>query len=340
VNVAYFNNGSETITDSILVGMYDENNDLITSANYNYSQLAAGTSNNFNQSFTIGSTLPEGNYYFKATALNTKDQNRLNDFKRIGFYVSNVINPFAYRLREVQFDSVNHVKSVDGYSVKLVDASSYSAMFTVSSENTGYLNVEEYWSNSNQAFLMTPTSIIYTDDTTLTIKIRGGITNTGFTYAPFHLVTSKDETVSIIVTAPSGSDLDTDFEILAGQPDSAFIAEYIFDREHPDGNDHKLELSVFIPKNEFSTTRQALIKFEDISVNDYWWIKKLYITPLKGHEIEKDASLSIQNLTADGDPGNLTGDRFEISGEFSNPGEFDEITPVRLSLETDSTTLW
>ena len=323
-------------TGSVEMEIFDDENNTVSGIIPDPFTLATGSIKNGNISYTLPTTLTNGNYYAEIRCGNELDEHRINNIQRTTFFVSNITNPPAYRLGAYQFDSVSHSRSIDGRTVTLVSATSTTASFSVNGEVTGALEAGDYWFNNAETFALHIVDVSYFSYNFLDVDIRAGASNSSYTHSPYFNVFRKDEPATTLITAPSGSQLNNEVNFIL-DIDSIILQTWLQTVIHPNNQSNKLELTFDVPGSEDSRTYYAYTKTTD---NNYWWIKRLYLTPIKKRNISKTGALTITNITANGNPGNLTGDQFEVSGSFKNNGDFDENTLIKFCLIDENDSIW
>ena len=329
------NHGLNSETGLVDIVLFDDEDNLIGSIAQDAFTLASGGTLSKNTAFTLPSSLADGNYYIQINSANEQDEHRTNNAQKTTFFVSSITNPPAYRLGAHQFDSVAHTKSIDGYAVTLIGATSSTATFSIDGEGTGPLEIGEYWFNNAATFMLHVNAINYFNSSFLDIDIRAGATNTGYSYNPYFNVGRKGESTTTLFSAPSGSQLNDQIDFII-DIDSIILQSWLQPVIHPNNQLNKLDANFIVPGNTESRTYYSYAKTTDAN---YWWIKRLYLTPIKRRNLSTHGNLIVSNLTAP-PPGNITGDRFEISGSFKNNGDFDEMTIVKFCLLNDNDSIW
>jgi len=179
-------------------------------------------------------------------------------------------------------------------------------------------------------------AISYFNSSFLDIDIRAGANYTSYSHNPYFNVCRKDESTTTLITAPSGSQLNDQIDFII-DPDSVYLQSWLQSVSHPNNQQYKLNAEFIVPGNTSSRTYYSYAKTTDAN---YWWIKRMYLTPIQRRNISKYGNMSVSNITANGNPGNLTGDRFEISGSFKNNGDYNEMTIVKFCLLDVNDSIW
>lgn len=328
--------GAFAENDSVLIGLYDKQNNLINSKYVSFS-LTKGDSltNQFTVSLPVD--LTPGDYCIKASINNIRDYNRLNNKQAVTFNVSIVADQPCYRLISALFDSLYQSIQIEGYNIVLTSVNDIYVEFNVNGNGTSFLGSNSVWQSSSGSFMLIPDQINDINDSTFTISIRAGGIHNDLSFSPYHVVGKKLTAQSFNIIGPSGSNLNTNIDFLR-DPDALTLKTWVGNNVSKISNNN-LQVSLTIPDTE-TKDYFSFVKIIDNGLN-YWWVKRLYVTPIASHDAKFAGSLLFTNITANGEPGDFVGDRFKVTGVFQNIGEFSENLPVRMYvIDEGSDVIW
>lgn len=325
----YSNKGKVQVAESLCVELWKDNGEMVhrQTVFVTIPGFSAGTTTT---SITVPTALTSGYYTVVARLPRTLDEDWLNNSKSAVIHVSMLTDPPAYRLSEITFDTLNALRTVDGIQVRLSGIGAGSARFDVAGASTDFLDEDDLWMASTQTFMMIVTQVVSDSGP---VRVRAGINRTGYNHTPYHAAAFGQVDKEVNVVAPSGSVLALD-PLFVGQDDATIMNGWL-QYAVTGTSANRITTAFRFPSVVTRRTYSAYLRVRDTGQN-YWWVKRLYLTPLKVFGAESDGSLQLSN----GFPDNKTGDRYTVRASYRNTGEIAHELPVLLVVRNDTGIVW